>query len=118
MRELGDENPNFPEPQLAPDEVPDSILRVEDHEVPIEKYISPEERARLDEEERQAKLKAATKTNDAGVRALQQMMGGTLKTKKDLTPLEQVVDREAWMDQGPENDNIDSAYLLAIWCRS
>ncbi|CAJ1330696.1 unnamed protein product [Effrenium voratum] len=32
------------------------------------------------------------------------MMGGTLKTKKDLTPLEIVLDKEAWMDEIPEDD--------------
>jgi hypothetical protein len=37
-----------------------------------------------------------------GTRALMQMMGGTLKTKKDLTALERTIEREPWMDEDPE----------------
>lgn len=45
--------------------------------------------------------------NDAGQRALVQMMGGTLKTKKDLSALEITLDREPWMDQIPFDDMTD-----------
>ena len=37
--------------------------------------------------------------NDTGQRALQSMMGGTLKTKKDLSALEITLEREPWMDE-------------------
>lgn len=94
-----------PEPKLQEVEDCDSVLKVQDHEIAVEKWISPEERKARDEaaakeEERLRQLRE----NDAGQRALVQMMGGTLKTKKDLTPLEIVLDKEAWMDEIPEDD--------------
>lgn len=94
-----------PEPTLQEVEDSDSVLKVQDHEIAVEKWISPEERkareeAAAKEEERLRQLRE----NDAGQRALVQMMGGTLKTKKDLTPLEIVLDKEAWMDEIPEED--------------
>ena len=38
--------------ELSTCEKPESLLSVEDHEVPFEKYISEEERARLEEQAR------------------------------------------------------------------
>jgi len=97
-----------PEPQLQEVEDCDSVLKVQDHEISVEKWISPEEKKARDEaaakeEERLRQLRE----NDAGQRALVQMMGGTLKTKKDLTPLEIVLDKEAWMDEIPEDEMTD-----------
>ncbi|CAD7935748.1 unnamed protein product [Amoebophrya sp. A120] len=89
------------EPELLGKEVPESVLKVEEKEVTVAKYISPEEKKKKDEEAKLLAEKSAKKTNDAGQRALQQMMGGRLKTNKDLTPLERVVDREVWMDEVP-----------------
>eukprot|EP00913_Durusdinium_trenchii_P036057 g33739.t1 len=76
-----------PEPTLQEVEDSDSVLKAR-------------EEAAAKEEERLRQLRE----NDAGQRALVQMMGGTLKTKKDLTPLEIVLDKEAWMDEIPEED--------------
>eukprot|EP00391_Amoebophrya_sp_Ameob2_P006024 CAMPEP_0178994128 /NCGR_PEP_ID=MMETSP0795-20121207/7102_1 /TAXON_ID=88552 /ORGANISM="Amoebophrya sp., Strain Ameob2" /LENGTH=1787 /DNA_ID=CAMNT_0020686295 /DNA_START=224 /DNA_END=5589 /DNA_ORIENTATION=+ len=90
------------EPELLGKEVPDSVLAVAEKEVSVAKWVSPEEKAKKAAEEKALAEKAANKTNDAGQRALQQMMGGRLKTNKDLTPLERVVDREPWMDEVPE----------------
>jgi len=83
-------------------ENPKSVLTVRDDELKAEKWISPEEKERLDaikaaEDERMRKLRE----NDSGARALMQMMGGTLKTKKDLSPLEIILEREEWMDMIP-----------------
>eukprot|EP00439_Symbiodinium_sp_Y106_P068857 s1358_g11.t1 len=94
-----------PEPTLQEVEDSDSVLKVQDREIVVEKWISPEEKKAMEEaaakeEERLRQLRE----NDAGQRALVQMMGGTLKTKKDLTPLEIVLDKEPWMDEIPEED--------------
>jgi len=76
LRELGVNSEEVPEPKLNPNEIPESILAVEDWEVPIPRYITAEEKAKIEaekkaEEERQRNAKK----NDAGARALQQMMG-------------------------------------------
>jgi len=94
-----------PEPALQPEEYANSVLEVKDSEISVEKWLSPAEKAKIaeakaKEEERLRKLRE----NDMGTRALSQMMGGTLKTKKDLTALEITLDKEAWMDEIPEED--------------
>ena len=38
------------EPSMSVDEKPELLLEVKDEEVPFEKYISPEEQARLEEQ--------------------------------------------------------------------
>ncbi|OLQ07002.1 putative ribosome biogenesis protein RLP24 [Symbiodinium microadriaticum] len=101
-----------PEPTLQEVEDSDSVLKVQDREITVEKWISPEEKkareeAAAKEEERLRQLRE----NDAGQRALVQMMGGTLKTKKDLTPLEIVLDKEPWMDEIPEEDMSEAQKL-------
>lgn len=93
------------EPRLQDCEDADSVLHVKDSEISVPKWISEEERQRLaeaaaKEEERLRQLRE----NDAGQRALAQMMGGTLKTKKDLSALEITLDKEPWMDQVAEED--------------
>ncbi|CAD7947262.1 unnamed protein product [Amoebophrya sp. A25] len=100
LKELG-RSETVDEPELLPAEVPESVLKVQEKEVAVVKYVSPEERAKKEAEAKAAADKSAKKTNDAGTRALQQMMGGRLKTNKDLTPLERVVEREPWMDNVP-----------------
>eukprot|EP00441_Pelagodinium_beii_P015570 CAMPEP_0197663976 /NCGR_PEP_ID=MMETSP1338-20131121/58348_1 /TAXON_ID=43686 ORGANISM="Pelagodinium beii, Strain RCC1491" /NCGR_SAMPLE_ID=MMETSP1338 /ASSEMBLY_ACC=CAM_ASM_000754 /LENGTH=1775 /DNA_ID=CAMNT_0043242517 /DNA_START=13 /DNA_END=5340 /DNA_ORIENTATION=- len=96
---------HVPEPKLQNVEEADSVLKVKDDEIVAEKFISAEEKKKLaeaaaKEEERLRQLRE----NDAGQRALVQMMGGTLKTKKDLSALEITLDKEPWMDEIPEED--------------
>lgn len=96
------------EPVLGENEDADAVLDVKGSEIKAEKWISPEERliieeAKAKEEARLRKLRE----NDAGQRAIIQMMGGTLKTKKDLTALEITLDKELWMDEIPEEDMTD-----------
>jgi hypothetical protein len=76
-----------------------SVLNVKNSEISVEKYISPEEKAAIAEAEaKEAERLRQLRENDAGQRALMMMMGGTLKTKKDLSALEITLDREPWMD--------------------
>jgi len=97
-----------PEPMWHDHEDEQAVLGVKDHEILANKWISPEElaareEARKKEEERLRQLRE----NDAGTRALNQMMGGTLKTKKDLSALEITLDKEPWMDEIPEEEMSD-----------
>ena len=56
------------------------------------RYLTDEEKQKLAEEEaKEAERARRAAENNKGVRALNQMMGGTLKTKKDLSPLEMVL---------------------------
>eukprot|EP00746_Dinoflagellata_sp_MGD_P162879 gnl/MRDRNA2_/MRDRNA2_90625_c0_seq1.p1 gnl/MRDRNA2_/MRDRNA2_90625_c0~~gnl/MRDRNA2_/MRDRNA2_90625_c0_seq1.p1 ORF type:complete len:1777 (-),score=461.31 gnl/MRDRNA2_/MRDRNA2_90625_c0_seq1:168-4700(-) len=101
-----------PAPQANELETAESVLEVKDAEVKAEKWISPEEKKRLEEErlkeeERIRKLQE----NNPGQRALNQMMGGTLKTKKDLSALEITLDREPWMDEIPFDDMTEAQKL-------
>lgn len=81
----------------------DHVLEVSPAEIPFRKYLSKEEREKLEkerlrEEERQRKLAE----DDANQRALQKMMGGTLEEKK-TSVLEMSVEREKWMDKPAED---------------
>lgn len=101
-------NEKVPEPELFDAEDEQAVLELKDREIKVEKWLSPEEKrvieeARAKEEERQRLLRE----NDAGTRALMQMMGGTLKTKKDLSALEITLDKEPWMDQIVEEEMTD-----------
>ena len=58
------------EPSLDPDEQPERILRVNDEEVKVERYISEEERLKREEkakEEEQRRLKEMVITQSVGV---------------------------------------------------
>ena len=76
---------------------PESILLVGNDEIPFQKYLSKEERERREierkkEEERLANLMK----DDAGLRAIKDMMNGTLEEKKE-TPLDEKLEIEEWM---------------------
>ena len=64
------------EPKLTADEVPESVLEVRDEEVPVPKYLTEEEKKALEEKKRKEADTGNDKTNEAGKRALMQMMGG------------------------------------------
>ena len=74
-----------------------------DDEIKVEKYLTLEERARLEEEERkrlerEAKLKGDT----VGQRGLKMMMNGELTFKKEKNLLDQELVREEWMSKPDE----------------
>ena len=74
-------------------------MKVTPSDIPFEKYLSKEERDRLEKEriKEEERLKALM-SDDAGVRALKQMMGGTLEEKKE-TPLDEKLEKEEWMNK-------------------
>lgn len=86
-----------------PLEEPKLIFEVADDEIKVEKYLTLEDRARMEEEERkrlerEAKLKGDT----VGQRGLKIMMGGELTFKKEKNLLEQELVREDWMAKPDE----------------
>jgi len=100
---------DVPEPVPNDLEVPEAVLEVKDSELQAEKWISPEEKKRVAAAEAaEVERLRLLRENDAGQRALKDMMGGTLKTKKDLSALEIVLDREPWMDEIEFDDMTDA----------
>mmetsp|Transcript_49008 Transcript_49008/g.96107 ORF Transcript_49008/g.96107 Transcript_49008/m.96107 type:complete len:717 (+) Transcript_49008:2037-4187(+) len=87
-------------PQMRTAEDPTHILTVNESEI-------KSERIQTEEEKEAARIKAAeaaarSAEAEAGERALQDMMHGTLEGKKDTGILEDLV-RPDWMDEIPEN---------------
>ncbi|XP_074855314.1 cilia- and flagella-associated protein 43 [Carettochelys insculpta] len=77
------------EPALTDDEIPERALTVQDSEIKVEKYLTPEQRAKA---EMMAKIEMERRLaaqNSARQRALDDMMGGVLEVKKeDILKLE------------------------------
>ncbi|XP_076829896.1 cilia- and flagella-associated protein 43 isoform X2 [Brachyhypopomus gauderio] len=72
------------EPTLTDSERPECAFTVSDSEIKVEKYLTPEQRQRKEEqgkEEEQRRL--AAKGDDIRGRALDNMMGGVLELKKE-----------------------------------
>ena len=68
------------QPSLNMDEEPEKFLEVEDSEVKIEKYISPEEKEKLEEAAKLEEKRRLEATGDnPRERALMMMMGGRLE---------------------------------------
>ncbi|KGL73709.1 WD repeat-containing protein 96, partial [Tinamus guttatus] len=71
------------EPALTDDEVPEHALTVQDSEIKVEKYLTPQERAKA---EMLAKLEMERRLaalDNERLRALKDMMGGVLEVKKE-----------------------------------
>lgn len=67
-------------PALDVDEVPDRLLSVDDSEILIEKYISPEEQEKMEEEAKHEEARRLAEMGDnPRERALDMMMGGRLE---------------------------------------
>eukprot|EP00495_Collosphaeridae_sp_1-RS-2012_P006686 TRINITY_DN62_c0_g1_i2.p1 TRINITY_DN62_c0_g1~~TRINITY_DN62_c0_g1_i2.p1 ORF type:complete len:328 (-),score=81.40 TRINITY_DN62_c0_g1_i2:270-1253(-) len=72
-------------PKNFPSEDPEEVLHVKDGEVKVEKVLTKEEREANEAEEKARRQEELLKAkDDAPKRALQDMMGGTLKSKNDM----------------------------------
>lgn len=72
------------EPEMSVAEKPELLLEVDDSEITVEKYLTPEQQAKLDEEKRLEEERLAREKGDnARERALDMMMGGVLEIKKE-----------------------------------
>ncbi len=73
-------NDSLIEPSLDIEEQPDRLLSVDDSEVTVEKYISPEELKRIEEAEKSEEARILAEMGDnPRDRALNMMMGGRLE---------------------------------------
>lgn len=88
-------------PCLQPSEIPGFALQISDDEIGLAPYVSEEEIRSKQEAETKKKQQDAGKQDDAPMRALQDMMGGTLAKKDELQLLEEAVASlyEPWMEQ-------------------
>jgi len=91
-------------PKLSPDEIPETILTVQDSEVKSVKVLSKEEQEAKERREEEARRKALE--DDGPERALQDFMNGTLEAKRDLSLLEAELVREEWMEL-PQDEMTD-----------
>lgn len=66
-------------PSLDEDETPEELLVVKDSEVLVEKYISPEEEKKLEEDKLEEERNRAQMGDNPRERALDMMMGGRLE---------------------------------------
>jgi len=99
VAELGTEK-SFLKPRWARGEMPESVLEVTDDEMTKVPYETEAmKRKRKAEEEERKRREAEAAKDDIGGRALQDMMGGTLETKKAANPLAMELVREEWMDE-------------------
>jgi len=103
------------QPKLSDTEQPGRVLECTAEEVTVEKFksqaeLEAEEKARKEEEER---LK--NQEDNIFDRALDDMMGGTLETKKDEINLREEMEREPWMYLPEEELSDDQKKALKEW---
>eukprot|EP01135_Chromosphaera_perkinsii_P008931 Nk52_evm41s1524 gene=Nk52_evmTU41s1524 len=99
--ELGIEEDIF-HPTFSDYEKPERLFEVQDSEVGIEKYISPETAKRLEEEARiAAEKRAADQADNVEARALEMMMGGRLEAATE-DELMKEPERPEWMNAPAE----------------
>ena len=102
------------EVQKHPLEDPELILKVDESEVGVEKFLTKEERAKLEEELRkQAEREKLLQGDNVGQRGLKSMMGGTeLNLKKDQNQIQNELVREDWMNKPYDDMNEEEKLKL------
>lgn len=95
-------------------ENPGHIFDVKESEITVERYLTKEERAKLDEERRKIEERErAMQGDNVGQRGLKTMMGGTeLNLKKDSNLIQAEMVREDWMNKPPESMNEEEKYKM------
>ncbi|XP_038265646.1 cilia- and flagella-associated protein 43 isoform X3 [Dermochelys coriacea] len=71
------------EPVLTDDEIPEQALTVQDSEIKVEKYLTPEQRAKAEMMAKVEMERRLAALNSARQRALYDMMSGVLEIKKE-----------------------------------
>ncbi|XP_073210542.1 cilia- and flagella-associated protein 43 isoform X3 [Lepidochelys kempii] len=71
------------EPALTDDEIPERALTVQDSEIKVEKYLTPEQRAKAEMMAKIEMERRLASLNSARQRALYDMMNGVLEIKKE-----------------------------------
>ncbi|XP_067909306.1 cilia- and flagella-associated protein 43 isoform X2 [Heterodontus francisci] len=77
-------------PMMSNKELPEREFEVQDSEITVERYLTPEQKRKLEEEYKAEQLRLlAAKADNWRERALKDMMGGVLETKKsDILKME------------------------------
>lgn len=89
-------------------ENPKHIFDVDESEIKVEKYLTAEDKIRLEEEERKRlEREAKMKGDTVGQRGLKIMMNGELTFKKEKNSLDMEQVREDWMNKPDEEMNED-----------
>ncbi|XP_075712589.1 cilia- and flagella-associated protein 43 isoform X2 [Rhinoderma darwinii] len=72
------------EPKFTDNEKPERALTVDDSEIKVEKYLTPEQKTTVEQQAKQEEEKRlAAQEDNAKQRALNDMMGGVLEVKKE-----------------------------------
>ncbi|KAM4036639.1 cilia- and flagella-associated protein 43 [Anomaloglossus baeobatrachus] len=72
------------EPKFTDNEKPERALTVDDSEIKVEKYLTPEQKIKAEQQAKQEEEKRlAAQEDNAKQRALNDMMGGVLEVKKE-----------------------------------
>ncbi|XP_060599927.1 cilia- and flagella-associated protein 43-like [Ruditapes philippinarum] len=101
------------EPSMGVAEKPETLLTVEDDEVKVERYYTPEQRKVMEKKQKEEEERRARERGDnARERALNQMMGGVLEIKKE-DELKKDIPKPAFMTQKDENDWSEDEQKLA-----
>jgi len=87
---------------ISEDEISQSVLSVKNGEIKSVRVLTKEEQAVHDKQMEDERIKALNK-DDSPDRALDDFMGGTLETKREISLLDQHIAREEWMDGEPED---------------
>ncbi|CAL1546993.1 unnamed protein product [Lymnaea stagnalis] len=92
------------EPSMSVAEKPELLLDVQDSEIKVEKYLTPEQRKKMEEEKLLEEERIARERGDnARERALEMMMGGVLEIKKE-DELKKDVPKPAFMLSKKEDE--------------
>lgn len=101
------------EPSMGVAEKPETLLTVNDDEVKVEKYYTPEQRKVIEKKEKEeAERRAKERGDNVRERALNQMMGGVLEVKKE-DELKKDIPKPAFMTQKEESDWSEDEQKLA-----
>ncbi|EGR30550.1 hypothetical protein IMG5_129360, partial [Ichthyophthirius multifiliis] len=93
-------------------ETPENILKVDVKEIHFEKYLTREEREKMEKDRlREEERIRLLMQDDAGVRALKDMMAGTLEEKKENL-LDEGLDQEDWMKKPVDEMNEEERVRL------
>ncbi|CAN2390323.1 hypothetical protein PRIEUP_LOCUS359, partial [Pristimantis euphronides] len=71
------------EPEFTVNENPERALTVDDSEIKVEKYLTPEQNKKAEQQLKQEEKRLAAQEDNAKQRALSYMMGGVLEVKKE-----------------------------------
>ena len=80
----------------------DNVLKILENEIKIKKFLTSEEKRKLEEERiKEEKRLAEIHADDSNIRALKMMMNNTLEEKKENI-LKKEIEKEDWMDKPKE----------------